>query len=951
MRSCKHSQLPGYLIQSILQPADFHEQKKKSYAAVKAVAQKKLSKKLKENLESEIRILKSLQHPHIVALFACTETPEYIYLVMEYCQLSDLAQFMKKRNTLSNYPEVAAIFQKYPNQPAGGLNEVVARHFIKQVASALEYLRVRNLVHRDIKPQNLLLNPSPTFMQRQKPEDVPLAASEYSLVSAVGLESLPMLKIADFGFARHLPSTSLAETLCGSPLYMAPEILRYEKYDARADLWSTGAVLHEMVVGKPPFRASNHVELLRKIEKAEDQIVFDRSKVTISREMKNLIRALLKKAPVERMTYEDFFTDPVVVGEIPGLVGEDRPKVKTQPTPDPQVSELSRRMQKQAIGSSAQDYESPEPTLQARRSRDKVPTQNTSKLPAQDTERLKDGVVGRPSSSNAQRRVDSGTGDAAPIDIQRQTSGREQRRPSMVAHATAPARQELLLGQASPKAHPLERRASKHSPLADPPMIRERLSAEAVRQQRQNERALREVRERAAEDMKFEKDYVVIEKKAVEVNAFADEMEAAPHIRGNYRGSPQPQGNMIRRATTQGGPTSITGAQPSSPSRALQSLSGRPQPLHQRNASYDRRYVPGPTSATNMLTKVMNAANARLFGALGTSPPFAMGGHSPPHGYSAFPAYPAPQGTLLLGDGQENKPMDEDTRILRIMEEAATRSNVIYGFAEVKYQQLLPAPPSTEDGLGIRQIGAQEKGFHSSDETEDQDMTNIAIVGVAEEGLVLYVKTLAILAKSIDLAGYWWGRQGRGEIISTESASPRNDSRPGTSEIGKRMNHVVQWARARFNECLEKSEVVGRRLLEAQKQLPPDHPGNPNNHPAASTSSAGSIGTSADHIQLTSGVTAEKLMFDRAVEMSRGAALSELVGEDLRDCDRAYSTAIMLLEAVLEGDDEPLLRKPSTKKEKAGDELINGVEDADRQAVLNREFTQMFRPAHTLTFR
>ena len=55
---------------------------------------------------------------------------------------------------------------------------------------------------------------------------------------------------------------------------MAPEILRYEKYDAKADLWSVGAVLFEMVTGKPPFRAQNHVELLRKIERGEDKIKF-----------------------------------------------------------------------------------------------------------------------------------------------------------------------------------------------------------------------------------------------------------------------------------------------------------------------------------------------------------------------------------------------------------------------------------------------------------------------------------------------------------------------------------------------------------------------------------------------------------------------------------------------------------------------------------------------------
>ncbi len=74
--------------------------------------------------------------------------------------------------------------------------------------------------------QNLLLQP-PTEAQ-------------YAAGHPLGI---PILKVADFGFARFLPSTDLASTLCGSPLYMAPEILRYEKYDAKADLWSVGAVL------------------------------------------------------------------------------------------------------------------------------------------------------------------------------------------------------------------------------------------------------------------------------------------------------------------------------------------------------------------------------------------------------------------------------------------------------------------------------------------------------------------------------------------------------------------------------------------------------------------------------------------------------------------------------------------------------------------------------------
>ena len=98
---------------------------------------------------------------------------------------------------------------------------------------------------------------------------------------------------------------------------MAPEILRYEKYGAKADLWSVGAVLFEMSVGKPPFRANNHVELLRKIEKGEDRIKFpdESSRVTddalatepVSPDIKALIRGLLRRHPVQRMDFDAFF--------------------------------------------------------------------------------------------------------------------------------------------------------------------------------------------------------------------------------------------------------------------------------------------------------------------------------------------------------------------------------------------------------------------------------------------------------------------------------------------------------------------------------------------------------------------------------------------------------------------------------------------------------------------
>lgn len=128
-------------------------------------------------------------------------------------------------------------------------------------------------------------------------------------------DELPTLKIADFGFARFLPNASLADTLCGSPLYMGPEILSYKKYDAKADLWSVGAVLYEMVTGRPPFRAQNHIELLKKIQENNDQIHFPDEKhpdIIIGSDLKDLIRKLLKKNPVERLSFEDFFQHPAV---------------------------------------------------------------------------------------------------------------------------------------------------------------------------------------------------------------------------------------------------------------------------------------------------------------------------------------------------------------------------------------------------------------------------------------------------------------------------------------------------------------------------------------------------------------------------------------------------------------------------------------------------------------
>ena len=126
----------------------------------------------------------------------------------------------------------------------------------------MHFLWQRNLIHRDIKPQNLLL-----VTDARRAEDVKAAAA--SSPSPSPYDAIPFeyrsvrIMLADFGFARELNQDSMAETLCGSPLYMAPEILAYENYDAKADLWSIGAIFFESCTGHTPWTGGNYIELLR----------------------------------------------------------------------------------------------------------------------------------------------------------------------------------------------------------------------------------------------------------------------------------------------------------------------------------------------------------------------------------------------------------------------------------------------------------------------------------------------------------------------------------------------------------------------------------------------------------------------------------------------------------------------------------------------------------------
>ncbi|KAH6694127.1 serine/threonine-protein kinase unc-51 [Plectosphaerella plurivora] len=854
----------------------------KALVAIKSVELGRLNKKLRENLYGEIDILKSLRHPHIVALHDCVESSTHINLVMEYCELGDLSMFIKKRDKLGTNPATHEMARKYPATPNGGLHEVVTRHFLQQLGSALKFLRASNYVHRDVKPQNLLLLPPRGF--REVNSRPILSASRDSLIPNAGLASLPMLKLADFGFARVLPSTSLADTLCGSPLYMAPEILGYQRYDAKADLWSVGTVLFEMITGRPPFRAGNHVQLLKKIEEAQDRIRYPKDAV-VSKELARLIGKLLTRNPVQRMKFEDFFDDPIVAGPIPGVVEDDIPKPELSSSTGEPSTQLSRRTSTRRKDELARDS----------KDLSRSPRELLSRSPQIDTagatRHRQPGEAASPRLSQSPRLGQSPRQD--------NNDGLGIRRPAgPQPSVSAPARPHRLSNASA------TRPSTRPSPSPPASLVNE----PATRLRPVAERSMTE-QEKAAQDIAFERDYVLVEKKHVEVNAFADEMAA----NRNKPLSPQTT-TMVRRATQQGGPTSTTGAVRAPSSQAVQIAQGRERLTHERRNSYERGFSASPGSAPSFITKAIQDASVRLFGYKIPHVQLRKG-QSPPQMYSGFPTYPTPPSPLgLLEDGSRQVAGDEDASAGRIIEELAHRSDCVYGFGEVKYKQLIPLAPSTELALGG--VPADELS------PEDNGLTPEAVVVLSEEALVLYVKALTLLAKAMDVASVWWSRRNRDGGLGEMGRE---------SQQTQRMNSTVQWVRSRFNEVLEKTEIVRLKLVEAQKQLPDDHPSHPNNHGVDSIASATS-GT--QQVYLTPGISAEKLMYDRALEMSKGAAIDEIANVDLEGCVISYVTAIYMLEAVLDNDDDAIKRRYSTTvKEQPGENVSNELTSDDQEAV------------------
>ncbi|KAK1171532.1 serine/threonine-protein kinase Sgk1-like isoform X1 [Acipenser oxyrinchus oxyrinchus] len=232
-----------------------HKNDEKFYAV--KVLQKKaiLKKKEEKHIMSERNVLlKNVKHPFLVGLHYSFQTADKLYFVLDYINGGELFYHLQRERCFL---------------------EPRARFYTAEIASALGYLHSLNIVYRDLKPENILL------------------------------DSQGHIVLTDFGLCKeNIEPNGTTSTFCGTPEYLAPEVLHKQPYDRTVDWWCLGAVLYEMLYGLPPFYSRNTAEMYDNILNKPLQL-----KPNISNSARHLLEGLLQKDRTKRLGAKDDFTE------------------------------------------------------------------------------------------------------------------------------------------------------------------------------------------------------------------------------------------------------------------------------------------------------------------------------------------------------------------------------------------------------------------------------------------------------------------------------------------------------------------------------------------------------------------------------------------------------------------------------------------------------------------
>mmetsp|Transcript_32971 Transcript_32971/g.115750 ORF Transcript_32971/g.115750 Transcript_32971/m.115750 type:complete len:777 (+) Transcript_32971:180-2510(+) len=221
-----------------------------------------LEQKQTFNVRSERDLLYECASTFVLKLYATYQGPDEVFLLMELIQGGELWQYVYEKKTL------------HPRTPLGGFEDKTARFYAACVTSALKYVHNKGVAYRDLKPENLL-------------------------VTADGY-----LKLIDFGFAKVVPyrtkdglDVSLTYTLCGTPEYIAPEILLSKGHDKAVDCWALGCVVYELLCCATPFVHADQQQIFRAILKSETSLQFPAG---LDADAKALIKGLLQPNTARR---------------------------------------------------------------------------------------------------------------------------------------------------------------------------------------------------------------------------------------------------------------------------------------------------------------------------------------------------------------------------------------------------------------------------------------------------------------------------------------------------------------------------------------------------------------------------------------------------------------------------------------------------------------------------
>uniref|UniRef100_A0A1A9W6T0 cGMP-dependent protein kinase n=1 Tax=Glossina brevipalpis TaxID=37001 RepID=A0A1A9W6T0_9MUSC len=206
--------------------------------------------KQEEHVFSERTIMMSCNCPFICRLYRTFRDEKYVYMLLEACMGGEIWTLLRDR---------------------GSFNENATQFIIGCVLQAFEYLHARGIVYRDLKPENLMLNEN------------------------------GYVKLVDFGFAKFIGNSNKTWTFCGTPEYVAPEIILNKGHDLAVDYWALGILIHELLNGTPPFTCNDPMQTYNIILKGIDMIDFPKH---MSRAAVQLIKKLCRDSPVERLGYQ-----------------------------------------------------------------------------------------------------------------------------------------------------------------------------------------------------------------------------------------------------------------------------------------------------------------------------------------------------------------------------------------------------------------------------------------------------------------------------------------------------------------------------------------------------------------------------------------------------------------------------------------------------------------------